>query len=222
MKKVILTLVAVATMGIANAQLFVGGNLGFGMQSGTNEVTNGGTTVTTDAPKTTAWEVTPKIGFQMDKMAFGVAFGINGNKEVSKEGLDDAQVTTTEKYFGWEVCPFFRYNAFEFGNFALFCELQVPFAGGKNTDKIEGNGTTVETDGAKLFSVGVQVVPGLSYKLSDHVGLDLYVDLLALGFRMDKSTLERDNYKSIEKETNLWAGINSLPQAITLGFNYNF
>ncbi len=211
-------------MGIANAQLFVGGNLGFGMQSGTNETTRSGVTATVDQPKTIAWEVTPKIGFQMDKMLFGVAFGVNGEKTITKD-VDVTGDEYTEKFFGWEVCPFFRYNAFEFGNFALFCELQVPISGGKYSAKYENDGTTLENKNAgKPFSFGVQVVPGLNYALSDHLNFDVYVDLLAIGFNMQKFTDEDPDSsdKDVTKTTNFWAGVYSLPQAITLGFNYKF
>ena len=224
MKKVFLTLVAVATMGIANAQLFVGGNLGFGMQNGSRESTISGTTVTVEKPKTTSWEVTPKIGFQMDKMAFGLVFGVNGQKEFAKN-VDVENDEYTEKYFGWEVCPFFRYNAFEFGNFALFCELQVPITGGKYSDKYVYAGTTVENKNAgKDFGFGVQIVPGLNYSLSDHLNFDVYVNLLALGYQMDKYTEEdpNNNDKFVEKTSYFWAGVYSLPQTITLGFNYKF
>ena len=159
-------------------------------------------------------------------MAFGLAFGVNGEKQVRK----DINVTGdegTNKYFGWEVCPFFRYNAFEFGNFSLFCELQVPIYGGKNSTKYTDGTTTIENKNAgKEFGFGVQVVPGLNYKLSDHFNFDLYVNLLALGYSMDKYTVEdpNSNDKTVSKNTYLWAGVNSLPQhqAIAIGFNYSF
>lgn len=224
MKKVILTLVAVATMGIANAQLFVGGNIGFGMQKGSSETTISGVTATVDQPKTIDWTVAPKIGFQSGKMSFGAILGIGGEKTTAK----DVEVTgdeLTEKIFAWQVCPFFRYNAFEFGNFALFCELQVPIMGGKASTKYVNGGTTIENKNAgKPFSFGVEVVPGLNYSLSDHLNFDVYVNLLAIGFNMNKVTVEDPdtNDKQVDKTTEFWAGVNSLPQAITLGFNYNF
>jgi len=226
MKKVFLTLVAIATMGVANAQLFVGGNIGFAKTGGTDENTTSGTTLTVDKPKTTTWEITPKIGFQSGKMAFGLVFGVNGEKQVRK----DINVTGdegTNKYFGWEVCPFFRYNAFEYGNFSLFCELQVPIYSGKYSNKYTDGTTTIENKNAgKLFGLGVQVVPGLNYKLSDHFNFDIYLNLFALGYSMDKYTQEdpNNNDKTVEKNTELWAGVFSLPQhdAIGIGFNYNF
>ena len=228
MKKVILTLVAIATMGVANAQLFVGGNLGFSKSGGAQEATVSGVTTTVQDPKQIDWEITPKIGFQAGKMSFGAIFGINGQKQIT-EDVDPALENDkqTRKYFGWEFCPFFRYNAFEFGNFALFCELQVPVYGGKWSSKLEATGVSIENkNAAKDFGFGVQVVPGLNYSLSDHLNFDLYVNLLALGYSMDKTTVENpdNNDKNVTKATNLWAGVFSLPQhnAISIGFNYKF
>ena len=223
MKKVFLTLVAIATMGVANAQLFVGGNVGISSTSGTNEVTAAGITNTTYKPKTIGWEITPKIGFQMDKLAIGAIFGVNGEKRVNKI---DADNSTTISYFGWEVAPFVRYNAFEFGNFALFAELQLGINGGKDKGKIVTAGATTEADGAKYFGLGVQVVPGLSYNLSDHLSFDMYVNLLRLGWYMDKATDTPDptdaTSKDVDKDTGFIVGVYSLPSAFTIGFNYKF
>lgn len=226
MKKVFLTLVAVATMGIANAQLFVGGNLGFGMNSGNNKYTEDGTTVTTNYPKTTEWTVAPKIGFQVNKLSFGAIIELNSEKTIT-EGKYVKDDKLTEKYFGWGVCPFVRYNAFEYGNFSLFCELQIPITSGQNKTKYEnGTNPVVESDGAKEFGFAIQVVPGLNYKLSDHLSFDLYVNLLQLGWGMERSTTETTDptTKDVDTYKGFGIGIYSLPQhdAIGIGFNYSF
>ncbi len=224
MKKVILTLVAVATMGIANAQLFVGGNLGFSKTGGSNEYTADGATATTQFPKTTEWTIAPKIGFQMNKLSFGAIIELDGEKTVT-EGKYVKDDKLTEKYFGWGVCPFVRYNAFEFGNFALFCELQIPIISGQYKTKYEnGSNPVVEADGAKVFGFAIQAVPGLNYRLSEHLNFDLYVNLLKLGWSMEKQTVETTDptTKDVDKYTGFQVGVYSLPDVITLGFNYNF
>ena len=232
MKKVILTLVAVATMGIANAQLFVGADLGFGTTTNKSVQTTNGQTTTyenlEEAPNTTSWTIMPKIGFQVNnKLAVGLVFGVNGNKEVWDEqelaGLDYVTVNYTTKGFGWGVTPFVRYNAFEFGNFALFCELQIPIASTKYNRIEKWPSETRDIDYGKDFNFGVQVVPGLNYKLSDHINFDMYVNLLQLGWNMQKYTYEPDDtHKTESKSSSFDFGVYSLPQAITLGFNYVF
>ena len=255
MKKVFLTLVAVATMGVANAQLFVGGNLGFGMNSGSYKSTEtyaGETkTLESDAPKTIEWVVGPKIGFQADRLSFGVAFSIGGQKwnalNPSESDLEDAYYwfygdlakelgdrEFTMKKTSWGVTPFVRYNAIEAGNFALFCELQIPINGIKTKVKSVYETTngkeTEEFDGPKTFSWGVEIVPGLSYNLNDHISFDVYLDLIRLGFTQTKVTLEEEgtsdgvSYKdTYEKKYNdFHVGVYSLPALVTVGFNYKF
>ena len=170
----------------------------------------------------------PKIGFQVNnKLAVGIAFGITGSKEVyddeELDGLDYVTVNYSEKTFGWGVTPFVRYNAFEFGNFALFCELQIPIARAKYNTIEKWPSETKDIDGGKDFSFGVQVVPGLNYRLSDHVNFDMYVNLLQLGWNMSKYTYEPSDTRKTELKSSAFNfGVYSLPQAITLGFNYVF
>ncbi len=243
-------------MGIANAQLFVGGNLGFSMNNGSNKTTysSSGNTDTreSDAPKMNEWTVSPKIGFQSGKLAFGVAFGIGGQKwhaiDPSESELDAAaedmysdlmtkaaadEEDWTINRTKWGVTPFVRYNAIEAGNFALFLEAQVPINGstGKVTSKITEDGvtTTREEIAPKTFSWGLEIVPGLSYNLNDHIAFDVYLDLIRLGFTQNKVSYEEDaddkaavNYSWEKKSNDFHIGLYSLPAAVTIGFVYKF
>ena len=230
MKKVFLTLVAMATMGVANAQLFVGGDFGFSVQNGKYEQTATGVSVTQDLPKTISWEITPKIGFQMYKLSIGAAFGISQDKRVrvtpAAQGEDKAagDVTNTVKTTMYGITPFARYNVLDFGNLSMFCELQIPIWMGqdKNKTEIESVSST-EVDGTKYFDFGLNIIPGLSYNLNDHISMDCYLNLLSIGYNMSKETDESaDGSKEISKTNEIEFGVKSLPSLIAVGFNWKF
>ena len=150
MKKAFLTIALAAFAFAANAQLFVGGNLGFGMGNGTlshSYPTGGGTTtVTYDnaggmngfTPNDFNFYIMPKIGYQLnDKMAAGIILGYSSSKttEVRTTTYDPYFILTTD-YKGTEVknnstltfTPFFRYNLMELNAFTLFCEAAIPIS----------------------------------------------------------------------------------------------
>ena len=216
MKKVFLTLVAVATMGIANAQLFVGGDLSFMSSSAKQEVTQDGVTQTDKGmPKLTNWMIAPKIGFQTDKLAFGVAFGMGGQKVYYKNEAADPVYTYTEKFTGFGAIPFVRYNLVEAGNLALFAELQIPIMSGKSKEKYESGSYTEEATGLKFFELGVSIVPGLSYNFTDNLSLDVYLDIIRLGYYMDKYTIEDvdNNYKNVTTLSRFEVGAQTYPMS---------
>ena len=219
MKKVFMTLLAVAVMGIANAQLFVGGDLSFSTSTMNSSSTIGGQTQTDKGyPKLTNWLIAPKIGFQTGKLSFGLAFGIGGQKYVQKNENATPVTTFTDKYTGFGAIPFFRYNVVEAGNLALFCELQVPIFSGKNKVKMEGGSDAFERDGGKCTMLGASIVPGLSYNFTDHLSIDVYIDILRLGFYMDKYTYEGTTdegvaYKDTYKYTTFEVGAQTYPMS---------
>lgn len=240
MKKVILTLAAVALMGVANAQLFVGADLGFSMNKGNRTVTTttsgSSSELSADLPKTIDFGIYPKIGYQLnDRMSFGAIFGFGLNKttDFTADDILKENYEYSVKAPRWEVCPFFRYNVFNFGAFTMFAELQVPIYGQSGTeeekyhDKVQNIDVTNTLDAPKTFGFGVQIVPGLSYNLNEHFSFDLYCNLIALGFRTEKVTVTRENggvtNEGVDKTTDFGLGINSLPNSsLQIGFNYKF
>lgn len=241
MKKVFLTIACVAFAFAANAQLTLGGNLGFGIQnigkaSVETPTPTGITTNTVDPQKTFNFAIQPKIGYAFnDKMAAGIIFGIgitnttNSFSSVFPGGATNGKMNE----FSWNVTPYFRYNIASFDRFTFFGEASV-FLGGANTKyKCDVANGTWESEPITAFGLKIAVTPGLNYKINQHISMDLYLDLVNLGFAMDKTTVKtkvgNDVLKSVNTDTEFGLGINSLTTTLNgnksvfrVGFNYTF
>lgn len=168
MKKVLLTIAAVAFAFAANAQFVIGGQLGFTSNGGHMDYTAvaGSTTTAFTVPgsvsmaavtaqKTMALTIMPKVGYQLnDQMQAGLSFGIANNKTIDYSPYANYYSASIEGFEGyvsrtsmnWVVAPYFRYNFAEMGNFTLFCEAQITLMGGA-ADKIHEYNTAVTTAG---------------------------------------------------------------------------
>lgn len=263
MKKVFLTIALAAFAFAANAQLVVGGSLGFNTYSNSTNYTNvlGNTTTEVTVP---GWwggndyidlTVMPKVGYQLnDNMQVGLAFGINWSKEKDYSNyfaqyatIDDFEGYVTTSGMSVGLTPYFRYNLAEVGDFTLFCEAQLGLnfglnptvnnyhtaysVGGINIDAVDEDQEGIESTSTNIALV---VVPGLNYKLGDNLSLDVYANVLRLGFEYNSQREFRDN--------NVIAGISGAPTdtdewvtnstrfilsagntaAISVGLNYHF
>lgn len=195
---------------ITNAQFIVSGQFGIGGNSAKSEshttiLTEGKTTttdVTEDPVKTFEFGITPRIGYQLnEKMSFGLDFGFGTRKTTdptyySSWGTEyKGEYTTTATKYG--VGLFFRYSLLQKGDFSLWVEANPYF--GKETQKINedytktvGNTTTTtkrEHDGPELSHVGIEINPGISYKLNDKFDIEAYLGIFGLYF--DQTTTKK-------------------------------
>ena len=272
MKKVFLTIALAAFAFAANAQLVVGGNIGFTTFGGNTTATNVAGTVTNEWSMPgddvtninyTSLSILPKVGYQLnDNMQVGASFGITWDKEVDYSAWT-AEYATIKDFEGWTsfsqmtvlFAPYFRYNLTEFGDFTLFCEAQLAFAFGLNptihnyntaytVGGIDYPAVDEDVEGMEITSTGINlsVVPGLNYKLNDNLSLDLYINLLGLGFMynserafVDYNTgvtnpaIDPNTGEAVYNTTQFYlmadAGantINNLLNLFTIGFNYHF
>lgn len=220
MKKVFMTLAAVAAFSFANAQFFVGGSLGFSSESGNKKETwtstyLGTTTTTTSEEKTPSYSefsFSPKVGYYLnDKLAVGIELGFTTYSETEYLYDDDAEIhpgsgpnkaeqteynyKSTENLFG--VAPFVRYHFAQWNNFSLFGELSVGLAFGSSKEVATINGKEEEMEGPSLFGFGVSIVPGISYKINDHIQLEATLDVFGLNYIYSKSTQNQEyNYSN--------------------------
>ena len=211
MKKVLLTLTLAAFAFAANAQLVVGGQLGFNSNSGnTNrEIVSGSTTTAWTIPTdhSTDFQILPKIGYQLnDNMQVGAALGItyqyNRVYDPAAYGtttvvptVKDRTAWTDDWTLGFQITPYFRYNVTQFGSFTFFCEAAIPVRiNGKTnyhryasayTNNLNIQVKEVDTTyvgNTNSGSFGITITPGLNYKLNENISLDLYIDLLGLQY----------------------------------------
>lgn len=148
MKKVLLTITLAAFAFAANAQIIVGGNLGFNAYDSksleTTILPGGTTTVETINPRTFNLHFMPKIGYQIDdNMSAGIILGYSMDKRrtvlTSPTGADAQMFAAaamgnltdyagTRKWSATEITiqPYFRYTLMEFNEMSLFAEASVP------------------------------------------------------------------------------------------------
>lgn len=209
MKKVFFTIALMAAAFFCQAQLFVGGGLGFGTQSGSVKTGS----VSVDAPKVFSFGIRPTVGYMFNEnVGAGLAFGFSYDKTTD----GDEKIKTP----GWEVAPFFRYVVADWDAVSLYADLVVNING--NKIKYDYDGTTF--DDAKTFGFGIGVVPGIAYHLTDNISINADVDLVALGYNMTKVTTpaESEFDEEVVTKTNTFGfGVNR-PTSITVGFFYTF
>lgn len=141
MKKIVLTMMAAMVAVVMDAQVYVGGALGF-------------ETTSHDGNSTTAFKIKPEVGYTLDEnWALGIAFGY------AQTGKDDTKVKTLS------VNPYARFNCVKFEKVNLFLDGGFEFS---NTDsKIAGHKTNTWGIGIKP---GVAVNLNKSLSFVSHLG----------------------------------------------------
>ena len=137
MKKIMMTLAAIAVAATMNAQVYVGGGIGFA-------------TASNDGNSSTNFKFIPEIGYNLDEnMAVGISFGYAQNE--TKVG----GVKTTNKEF--EINPYLRYTFLKFDKVNVFVD------GALSYNHADNAGTKVNTFG---IGVKPGVAVNLNDKLS--------------------------------------------------------
>ena len=188
MKKIILTaLVAVASLA-ANAQIWVGGEVGFSA---------GKTTVDGDKYGSGAkFNLIPEIGYTInDKFDVALAIGIshanyNGDAYAGTNGFEAYPLYEDELGTGapfglkdadynrnaFKINPYVRYKFAKAGDFTFFVDGGFSFTmiHYSNTPRVDGE------DNANQWGLGFK--PGIAYNLSDKVSLVAHVGELSYNF----------------------------------------
>jgi hypothetical protein len=179
MKKVILSaMVALSAATMANAQLFVGGSVGF---DGIGTTTPTGSGDDNSYVGSFEWRFSPVVGYTFNEkflaavvLGFGTAVPNTSNSTTTS----GATVENSTSNFLWTIMPVARYTAFTVGKFGFAAEAQVAIGGASSKRVTPG----VTFDGESTFAIGIGVVPVLSYVLTDHIVLFSYLDFLDIHF----------------------------------------
>jgi len=166
MKKILMTLAAVAVATTMNAQTWIGGELGFS----TSHTHSAGEGI---YPSKTNITVKPEIGYNLnDKFAVAIALGYEYNSHVSVSGIlggandvwdkNSSNTTTTDARNAntWSINPYVRYTAIKAGNFSVFVDGGIAYAT-----------THIRKVGDNTNAFGVNITPGIAYAVSDKVSL---------------------------------------------------
>ena len=170
MKKMILAaLVAVASLS-ANAQVWVGGEVGFSA----GKTTNNGTKLGAGAD----FNLIPEIGYTLnDKFDIAVAIGIahnngNGKAYAGSKGYDAyGMVLDDVNRNAFTLNPYIRYKFAQAGDFTFFVD------GGFSYTMIHYSGND---DNANQWGLGFK--PGIAYNISDKVSLVAHIGRLDYNF----------------------------------------
>lgn len=233
MKKLLLTAVVLfAASTIANAQLFVGGSLGFGTNSTDKyEWTNGTETIKMDPTKRLSFSISPKIGYNLnEKMAIGAklhfsTYNYNYPDDHDNDYDDNGNLITititnhkeSTTYFGAGL--FFRYTALQIGQFSLFAEASADLniSSGKEEYKINEYNKSYTINSPKTTVISVGIVPGISYKMNEKWQIDTYLGLCDLGFSHSSSKVENGAEKRTSSDSQFNLGINRHNNGMLLG-----
>jgi len=160
MKKIFMTLAAVAVAATMNAQVYLGGAFGLGFE---NKL------IDKDGKDATgvSFAIKPEIGYNLnEKSSVGIVLGfgltnntnqmLNRNDSFGELVLGNRKTDKTAIQF--EVAPYFRYKFVQFEKVDLFIDAMVGFT---YTKLDEWNNTT--------FAVGVR--PGIAYTPTDKISL---------------------------------------------------
>ena len=149
MKKIFaFALVAMMTMTV-NAQVYVGGGVGF-------------QTTSQDGNSETFFKLVPEIGYNLDEnWAVGIAVGYGEHKTTLKSG----NLKTTAKVKAFEIAPYARYTFAKFDKVNLFVDGTVDYL---HTDNAGDKNNT--------FSIGLK--PGVAVNLNDKLSFVAHAGFL--------------------------------------------
>lgn len=151
MKKVLLTIVAIAMATTMNAQWYVGGSVGFASVKA-----GGGSSETT-------YKILPEIGYNLNKQwSFGVAFGYQKGSYTAGTTFLNALNGGDLKTEIFSVSPYARYTFMKGKLVDLFCDAGLDFA------SVKDRGT--------LFGFGAR--PGLAVKATEKLSFVTHVGFL--------------------------------------------
>ena len=142
MKKIMMTLAAVCVAATMNAQVYVGGSLGF-------------ETTSQDGNSNSSLTLMPEAGYALDdNLAVGIAFGYNETSKDVEEGEEGHKVTVSQKNKKFVINPYLRYTFLKLDKVNVFVDGGLEYV---HSDKA----------GAKNNSFGIGVRPGVAVNLND-------------------------------------------------------
>jgi hypothetical protein len=167
MKKTFLTVCIAAMAAVsANAQLYVGGQLGFD----TKKVTN---PVSTDTTKMTQFIFGPEVGYSLNEkwdVGVNLNFKIGSNKNYPNK----------ETALGYSFAPYVRYTFAQFGDFKVLAKGSLFISGENITSEYLSTPNSKVKASASEF--GATIYPMLAYSISEHFCLLTDLNFLGLNF----------------------------------------
>ncbi len=204
MKKIMMTLAAVAVAATMNAQGYVGGNIGF---SNSTDKTSAAAEVTS-----TGFAIAPEFGYKLDdKLGVGIVLGFGTGKNKVEDTTVNPNVSTETKSTTFSVKPYLRYQALTAGNFNVFVDGGLGFS-------------TTSSDNMKAaMDFALFVTPGIAYNVNEKWSIVAKLnDMFSFGYHKDAVA---DVAGAPEAPTSINAGLSTggfQLGSLTFGVYYNF
>ena len=202
MKKIMMTLAAVAVAATMNAQVYVGGAFGLGFENKLIDKDGKDATGMT-------FQIMPEIGYNLDEkssVGFVLGFGITNNSNEMAKFVDGMGVNVPadrkadKNAIQFTIAPYYRYKFVQFDKVDIFVDAQVAF---KYTTQDEWHNTTF----------GVGVCPGVAYNPNDKIS---FVAKFGNGLFFESS-------KSKDSDAKNRFGLDATTLApLQIGMYYNF
>ncbi len=205
MKKVLMTMVAAVAAVSMNAQVYLGGNVGFS--------TSTDKTVADTKKTTNSFTIAPEIGMSLDdKMGVGIVlgFGTATNKTEFSGALastPSVKRTTTSI----DIRPYLRYQIMKVNKFNVFVDGGVDFSMDKTKDM------------KPAMDLGLFVTPGIAYNVSKNWSIVAKLnDMFSFGYHKD-AVADIDNAPSAPTSLNAELASGGFNVGnLTFGVYYNF
>ena len=175
-----------------NAQMMVGGHISFTSSNPNNLESSGAAT---------EFALCPEIGWMLkDNVAVGI-----------RPMFSYRHANSGHTSSGFSIEPYFQYRLLEFHKFGLWTEASGYYMRSK----------TVETNDEKYFRsyVGLELLPILTYDLTEHLRLQSRLNLFNAGFHYSFSGSSPSLSTSIGASTD---DVASLLGEMSIGFMYMF
>ena len=204
MKKIMMTMAALAVAVTMNAQAYIGGNLGF---STSKDKTN-----PADEQTVTGFTIQPEFGYQLDdKFGVGIVLGYQSNKTKHEGTINNVAYSTDVKASAFSIKPYLRYQCFTAGKFNVFVD------GGLNF-------TTISRDNMKNeMDFGLFVSPGIAYSVNEKWSIVAHLnDMFTFGY--SKQAIP-DVDGAPDAPSSISAGLSTggfTLGSLTFGVYYNF
>ena len=177
-----MTLAAVAVAATMNAQMYIGGSLGY-----SNTKSDNGTVgvKATEEYTTNMFVFAPEFGYKLDdKMAVGIAieFG-TGSRETKWVGTGAAPLKYTKpSTTTFAINPYLRYQVLSFGKANIFVDGGLNFQLSKDKEVgFDAKGNTY--DNKASMDLGLFVTPGVSFDINENWSIVAKLDkMFTLGY----------------------------------------
>ncbi len=180
------------------AQLFVGGNIGFNSSGGKTETPNNNY----DLTKNFGIDFNPMAGYYLNEdMAVGVRLVTSVDKSTTPPTFPNGDETkTSSSNLGF--MPFIRYHFIRFNKFSVYGQGQIGVTFGSQKTNIGNN----ETANTKSTNFGISLNPGISFDVSDNFSLETSINAFGLGYSVTTNNNETTSVKTTT--SNGYFGVN--------------